>query len=394
MIFTPVHRPTHWSATLLRGVFCLALLQGSFLLSAQSFNFEPVSPVIVSARTAGYGGAYSAVEAGFDTLTTNPAALAYVSKEWSYSRLAMQVSGPLFDLPAVFQADDIPTAMLDLVAKNNGVYVGSSVTGPIAFGKVDKNFGFGVFNRTLTTSDIPSLTKATVMAGEEILLVGGYGLTVYEKGPHSIAVGLQMKGFFQSFIVETGTSLTVLNTFVDADVNHVPTVLSTGFGVDIGVLYRFGPRFSAGMTCKDLYTPVFSTRYGNMSDYMSGNPDSDTMYDRLASNLTLGAAYEIPVPEQWTTITGWKVMTDYRNALDVFQPIHRNLILNFAFGTELELLDVVSLRAGFRETYLSTGLGLDLTVCKIDFAMYGTELGLDPGERALLNMALSVSFEY
>ena len=48
--------------------------------SAQTSNFEPVAPRTGSARLAGFGGAYTALEAGFDTLSTNPAALAYVSK--------------------------------------------------------------------------------------------------------------------------------------------------------------------------------------------------------------------------------------------------------------------------------------------------------------------------
>jgi len=385
---------SHPKSRLIPGVFLILLLQTPLLLSAQAFKFEPISPVIVSGRTAGYGGAYSAIEAGFDTLTTNPAALAYVDKEWSVARLAVNVSGPLFDLPVVVQSDDMVSSILGLVGDNNGVYIGLNMTGPIAFGKVDRNFGFGVFNRTIASADIPSISRATVLTGEEILLVGGYGLNVWEKGKNSIAVGLQMKGFFQSFVYESGTAITVLNTFMDMDIKGIPAVLSTGFGVDVGVLYRLGDNFSAALTCKDLYTPVFSTRYENIGYYMVGEPDADTLFDRLPLNLTAGVAYSIPLPERWGTISDWKVMFDYRNALDILNPLYRNPVLNLAAGTELVLLDVVSLRAGISDAYLSSGLGLDLSVCQIDFAMYGTEMGLDPGRRPLLNMVLSVGFVY
>ncbi len=384
----------HPKSRLVSGIFFFLLLQSFVLLSAQAFKFEPIRPVIVSGRTAGYGGAYSAIEAGFDTLTTNPAALAYVDKEWAVARLAANVAGPLFDLPVIVQSDDMISSILGLVGDNNGVYIGLNMTGPIAFGKVDRNFGFGVFNRTIASADIPSISRATVLSGEEILLVGGYGLNVWEKGKQSIAVGLQMKGFFQTFVYESGTAITVLNTFMNMDINGIPTVLSTGFGVDVGVLYRLGDNFSAGLTCKDLYTPVFSTRYENIGTYMMGEPDADTLYDRLAPNLTAGVAYTIPLPDRWNTISAWKVMFDYRNALDILNPLYRNPVLNFAAGTEIVLLDVVSLRAGIRDTYLSSGLGLDLTVCQIDFAMYGTEMGLDPGRRPLLNMVFSVGFVY
>ena len=371
--------------------FALLALQAT---AAQDFEFEPVAPRIVSARLAGFGGSYCALEAGIDTLSTNPAALSYTKPEWSFARVAMHVSGPLFDLPSVFKSDDETDALLDLVEENNGVYIGADMTGPLAVARVDRNFGFGVFNRTLSVSDIPSLTRATIYVGEEFLLVGGYGLTVWDKGPHAISVGLQLKGFFQVFVTETGTSVSVVNTLTDLDIDGLPSVLSTGFGIDAGVLYRLGKRFDAALVCRDLYTPVFSTQYDGINGFIDGDSTSDTNYDRLPIDLTVGVAYSIPLPEHWSTVSSWRVMFDYRDILAFTDPVYRNPVLNVAFGTELVLLDVVSLRVGISDSYLSGGIGLDLTVCNIDLAMYGSELGLEPGRRPLLNMALSVAFEY
>jgi hypothetical protein len=377
-----------------RAAAALFALACAATLNAQSFTFEPIAPRIVCPGLEGSGGAYSAVAEGFDTLSTNPAALAFVDREWSFTRLACEVSGPLFDIPSVFEADDMTTGILDLVKENNGVFIGANMTGPIAFGKVERNFGFGVFNRSMTNVNVPSITKAKLIAGEELLFVGGYGLVLYEKGPHTVSGGLQLKGFFQSFVYEDDTAIQVLNTFTNFDTNGIPAVLSTGFGLDVGAIYRYDKRLSASLSCKDLYTPVFSTRYANYGDFLKGDPDSDTDYDRLTPNLTVGTAYEIPLPEHWTTITRWNLMFDWRDALSVFRIIHRNTILNFAVGSEVELLDIVYLRAGIRDAYLSAGLGLDLSAFKIDFAMYGTELGLEPGDRPLLNIALSTAFQY
>ena len=362
--------------------------------SAQDFDFEPVAPRVVSARLAGFGGPYCALEAGVDTLSTNPAALSYTKPEWSFARMAMHVSGPLFDLPSVFKSDDETDALLDLVEENNGVYIGADITGPLAVAKVDRNFGFGVYNRTMTVSDIPSLARATIYVGEEFLLVGGYGLTVWQKGPHAVSVGLQLKGFFQVFVTETGTSVSVVNTLTDLDFNGLPSVLSTGFGIDAGFLYRLGDRLDAGIVCRDLFTPVFSTQYDGIDGFLDGDKTSDTNYDRLPVDLTVGAAYRIPLPAHWSTISSWRVMFDYRDILAFTDPVYRNPVLNFAFGTELVLMEVVSLRMGITDAYLAGGIGLDLTICKIDLAMYGSELGLEPGRRPLLNMALSVAFEY
>jgi hypothetical protein len=369
------------------------ILRGAAVF-ADTFTFDPVRPEIESGKFAGFGGAYSTLEAGFDTLSTNPAALAYVNREWSVARIAVKASGPLFDLPAVFQSSDVASGVIDLVAANKGVYFGANMTGPLAFGKVDKNFGFGIFNRTISSVNVSSLVKGTVMAGEELLMVGGYGMTIFEKGPNSIAVGLQLKGYFQTFMYDSGTAISVIQSVTQLSADGIPAVFSTGFGLDVGALYKLDDQFSAAITCKDLFTPVFSTRYASFSSYLENTPNSSTVFTKLDPNLTAGVAYSLPIPDSWTTVSSLKFMFDYRDALSVFKAVYRNPILNCALGSELVLLKTVSLRAGINESYLSAGLGLDLTIFDIDFAMYGSELGLDPGSRPLLNMALSVAFEY
>ena len=379
--------------TIMKASFCALLIALCATIGAQSFDFDPIRPEIVSARLAGYGGPYTTLEAGIDTLSTNPAALAFVKPEWSFSRIAANVSGPLFDLPAVFQSSDIPSAVLDLVAENNGLYVGGEVTGPIAIAKVDKNFGFGIFNRVITNANIPSLSKANVYAGAELLLVGGYGMTILNSGPHSLSLGIQVKGFVQTLFDESGNSLTVLTNFSNMDADSIPVVLSTGFGIDAGVLYKLGD-LSVGITCKDAFTPVFSTHYANLSAFGGGTPDSSVQFATIDPVLSAGIAYSIPFPEDWFALTSLKFMLDYQDIIPLFKPLHRNPLLNVALGTELVLVNIVSLRAGINETYLTAGVGLDLAIFKIDFAMYGKELGLEPGKRPCLNMAFGLSFEY
>lgn len=383
------------SKRLTAGLAAAALLFGAALpLTAADFRFEPFAPSPVSAKTAGSAGPYAAQVAGFDTLFTNPAALAYVDSAWSIARVSMSASGPLFDLPSAFLADDIETEMLGLVADNNGIYVGSGITGPIAFGKVDKNFGFGIFNDTTVVANIPSLTKASILAGEDFLLTGAYGLELLQKKDHSLSLGLQLKGYFQTFVSQSGTATQILSTATSLDVNGIPMVLSTGFGLDGGLMYRYGTLFSAGLVCRDLYTPAFSTRYANLDDYLAAKPDAETISALLPMNLSAGVAFSVPLPDRWLTVSSWDFMFDYRDILAWLEPIQPNPVLYVNLGTEMVLLDVVSLRAGINETYLAAGLGLNLTVCKIDFAFYGSELGIEPGKRPLLNMDISVSFEY
>ncbi len=363
-------------------------------LSAADFNFDPYAPEPVSAKTAGMGGPFTTQITGFDTLLTNPAGLAYVDKTWSIARIAMHAAGPLFDLPAVLMSDDITGGILDLVAENNGIYIGSGVTGPLAFGMVDRNFGAGIFSDTNLVVNIPSLTRASIVIDNDFLLTGAYGLTVYEKEEHSLALGLQLKGYIQNFMIQQGTALEIMDIATSMNPSGIPLMLSTGFGLDTGLMYRYGSLFSAAILCRNLLTPAFTTHYANLDDYLSATPDADTQSALLPIELSAGVGFSVPLPDRWQTVTSWNVMLDYRNALEILEPLYRNPILNVGIGTELVLLDVVSLRAGIHETYLATGLGLDLTFCKLDFALYGSELGLDPGVRPLLNMDLSLSFEY
>jgi hypothetical protein len=378
----------------LRASLCVVLIASGTLVYGQSFNYEPNRPNIKSPYLSSLGGTYSAIESGFNTLFTNPAALTYVQKEVSIARISFHATGAVLDLPAAFRASDVTQELLNMVVENNGLYMGANITGPIAAGKVDTNFGFGFFNQTVVEVDVASVGSARLSTGEEFLLIGAYGLQILEKDTHALALGFQLNGFFQSFTEFSGTAVSVLDTFTSLDFQSIPVIMSAGIGVDVGVLYRLGNRFSAGIVCRDLYTPVFSTRYANMGDYLSGSPNSDTVKNVLFPNLSIGVAMPIPYPTRWTTISSWTFMADYRNALEIFRPLYRNPILNVGLGTEMKLLKVVSVRLGISETYPAMGLGLDLSFCEIELAMYGTELGLDPGSRPLYNAIFSVAFEY
>lgn len=370
--------------------YAVALLALAFSVA---YGQSPIRPRIVSARLAGFAGPFAAQEAGIDTLSTNPAMLAFSDSVWSLGRLAAHVSGPLFDLPAVFQEEDVSEAILDLVGENNGIYIGTEITGPLSIAHVERNFGFGIFNRTIVEADIPNLSYGSLIAGEEVLITGGYGLTVFQKDIHSVSAGFQLKGFFQTYTTQGGTALGILDTAESLDLASIPTILATGFGLDAGLLYKMGDALSAGLVCRDLYTPVFTTEYASMDDYLAGN-GGDAIYARIDPELTVGASYSLQLPEDWITISQWGFYFDYRDILGLFDIIPVNPILNVALGTEMILLDVVSLRAGINESYAALGLGLDLSILSLDVAMYGSELGIDPGARPLLNMEVSMAIEF
>ncbi len=372
----------------------LLFLALAFCTPATAESFKPIRPEVVSPRLSAIGGPHTAMEAGFETLLTNPAALAFVEKEISFGRLAVRVSGPLFDVPALFESEDMAGDILDLVTVYNGISLGTQISGPLSFGLVNTNFGYGVFNRTFTTIFVPSLSLARITAGEEFLITGGYGAKVLDTSQHILTAGMQMRGFVQVLLQEEGDALPTMSKLASMNPDGIPAYLVTGFGLDVGLLYRFANQLNAGLICRDVYTPVFWTPYANYKDFLKGDSVHKAHYTTILPILSGGISWEPVLPESWATITGFSLMLDYRDMLAPLQLIHKNPVLNIATGAELELLETVTLRAGIQDAYLSAGMGLDLTLFTLDIAMYGTEVSLEPGRRPMLNLALGFNFVY
>ena len=93
-------------------------------------------------------------------------------------------------------------------------------------------------------------------------------------------------------------------------------------------------------------------------------------------------------------IDSFTLALDYDDILDLASVLPRNPILNVGLGLEARLLDIVSLRAGVSDALLNAGVGLDLSALRVDLAVFGTELGLDPGDRPTYNLLASLEFSY
>lgn len=365
---------------------------GSFLfLSAQTI--DPITPTIVSPRLAGFGGSYTGLEAGFETLFTNPAALATVNKKRSIAQINAHVAGPISGILELSQAEDMMQGVLDFVgSRSDGLYLGADITGPISFGIVQKNVGFGVFNRTLLSVDVPTIMGMDINAGEETFLTGGFGFDAFSIKNNYFAIGVQFKGFFQTLTGVSGSVLDIMG-LLESDNLDIPLALALGYGVDLGFMYRLGNFLNIGVVYRDIFAPV-SMRYYNGIDNFLNSTERERESIMLASNLSVGLLCNVPTPQSWPFISSLKLMADYSDILRLLEPFSRNPVLNVQLGTELVLLDVVALRAGIHEGYLAAGIGLDLTYFQIDFAMYGSEQGFEPGARPALNLELGLSFKY
>jgi hypothetical protein len=62
----------------------------------------------------------------------------------------------------------------------------------------------------------------------------------------------------------------------------------------------------------------------------------------------------------------------------------------FTFGTEIELLSTISLRAGLNSEYLSLGAGLKMGVVKLDLGIYSKAWGLNKVDTKEIGFSFSL----
>ena len=112
------------------------------------------------------------------------------------------------------------------------------------------------------------------------------------------------------------------------------------------------------------------------------------------SSLAVGVGIKIPTGFTFGVISSWTAYVDHENVFEFFKEDNlRNPLLGLNVGTEIELFKTILLRVGMNDSYLSAGCGLKLGVFRIDAALFGSELGLEPGSKPNLNAALSISFQ-
>ncbi|MBL8967771.1 MAG: hypothetical protein JNG85_12260 [Spirochaetaceae bacterium] len=377
------------------GPVAAALCLSAALASAQPIEaFKASSP-----REIAMGGSHAAVADDFYSLLANPAAMVAVKPELFASRLAIGASGPVFDLAnLMLGGGDIMTALADLLAKNDyKLYAGLEIAGPLAFGYVGEGLGFGLFNRTRMSLNSASVTSLRVLASEDILLTGGYAYRFLLGKGHALDLGLLAKGFIRGEL-DARDSLVGIQNLISGSSSILarPFYLTTGIGFDLGLRWNWEERFSAGLVCRDAYSPGLISEYTSLLGFV-GNPGSALTGSRSAkvpTDLAVGGSWSPDLGILGRYVDDFILAIDYRDILDLARPMPRNAILNLGLGLEVRALDIISVRIGFSEALLAAGIGFDLGAFKLEAAAWGSELSDEPGGRPIYNLLLAFDFIY
>ena len=89
-------------------------------------------------------------------------------------------------------------------------------------------------------------------------------------------------------------------------------------------------------------------------------------------------------------------MVDYHDMFDflIYPPASTHPLLHIGVGCELQLLEIVYLRAGFYQCLPSAGLGIDLSLFTLNMAIFGRELSREPGGYPIYGYMIGLEFRY
>jgi len=363
-------------------------------LAASAQAVEPFS--LPSARMAALGGPHAASVSGVDAIFENPAGFVTDDAEFSAASLVLNPSGPFFDIVGMMVSGGDPLADLTTLFDDNGrLYMQTDVLGPLAFGYVGKGLGFGLFNRTVMTLNAASLMSVQYSVSEEFLLAGGYAYRFSFGERQTLDVGMMPKGFIRAAIADTKSLSEVVDLASNpGDLLASPFMMTSGIGFDVGAIWTLDDSLSFGLVARDAYSPAMVTSYADYGTFTSSPGSGSSSYAVVPADLSIGLAYSPRFQLLDRLGADLLVLFDYVDILDLFAVIPRNPILNVRVGFEATLLDILSLRAGIKDALPTAGFGIDLDAFTFSLAMYGEELGLDPGSRPVFNLLVALDFKY
>ncbi|MDR1784931.1 MAG: hypothetical protein LBR23_00465 [Spirochaetaceae bacterium] len=369
-------------------------------LSAALVFADPIKKMpplaVPTVESRGFGGTHVAFTDDVFSLLVNPAAMMQ-TRERRFLTLSSTMYSPqvVFDLLTPLLEGDM-TEMLSKWgdAGNEGrLAFGSSLPGfPLSIAWVADGFGLGFWNNIDMVSQVIGTTVKIETLVDFIMPVG-FAFKVLDTDHHDLDAGVTGKFFVRGWGSYRMKMMDVLDdsgNFLDGMV--VPLI--AGFGLDAGFTYRWDIGLSAGLTFDDIAT--FGGEISRI-DLTGGSEKKDTIY-QVPFSMNAGVSYDarfgkfFPRAPGWLAKSGFFAALDFRDfARDWNDYSQRNPVLGIGAGVGLNLIGVFTLRAGINEALPAVGLGIDLGAVEFDFAYYGREYGLEPGQMPVAAVSFSFS---
>ncbi len=343
--------------------FLLALIFIFFTNALYASNYIASYPYILkSTRALGMGNAYYTLSEDQYALFYNPAGLARI-KESRYDILNIQ--GGISKNSIKFYNDvkstdwDDEKEIADLLDDYNNELQHASLSTFPAYYK--KNFAVGLF-ATFNGDAIPHSIREYPELYTKIHLdygiAAGYSMSFLDN--NSLQVGIAAKYMFRKSLTASYTAADLTEDFEEL----IKDDIKDGDGLigDVGIIYNF--HFLQNMN------PRIGAAVNNIG--MTGLGDAED----LKTTLNLSVAIS---PEFFGKI-GSHFLLEFHDATknwdednDLGKRIHAGAEFNF-------FNNILAVRTGLNQGYLTFGAGLDFNILKIDYAYYTEEIGAYAGQ--------------
>ncbi len=355
-------------------------------------SFFDLFKISNSARAAAMGGLHCALADDSTTLFSNPAGLRSVERELKVSEVALS-----FYESALEIAGEALSGAPGPASNRNATY---SLWGPLAFSSIRKGRGFGMFS----SSDAfvhawgPS-PSAELIIQDNLVLIGGWAFRIPlpEGSRSTLDLGFSLVGF----ATVRGYYNFDIRQLFQANATIQDMLASSGLfqrrlgaGIDVGVLYSFDNLFSIGLAGRNL-AATQTKDFATIQDFLNGGA-STVWYIALPMDISAGLLFRPPLGRLERFVSDLILAADYHNIFDflIYPDGATNPLLHIGVGLELELLEIVSLRAGYYQCLPSLGMGLDLTLFKLNFAYFGREKSAEPGGYPVYCYTIGLEFSY
>ena len=379
-------------------IVCMAVFLSLPLFAADPIEVRPFT--MSGARERGMGGPHVAFTDNVFSLFVNPAAL-HESNEKSFFELGLGLHGPVLELVDIMNkaqgaGDQELVNQIGAFAKKSGgkIPLGAEVRFPLSIGYTANGLGWGVWNKVWLDTKIIGTDIEADAAVDFVLNFGmSFNIFTFEGlGSHFLDTGFVVKALARGGAIGFDENLlnvmdpNMMDTFVD-DINF-PLLL--GGGLDLGLTYRWkkfipGNTFIAAITFDDLPT-LLSARP------LAGKDKCEKYV--ISPTVNIGAAYTFDLTAFAPVPLEFAFAIDYHDISRWFTPddfTKRNPVLNLSMGLEITAFKIASLRFGMNEMLPAFGVGVNLKGFKVEGALYGKELGIEPGQLPAYAFDLSIS---
>jgi hypothetical protein len=341
------------------------------------------------ARNMSLGGGHVGLDGEFSSLFTNPAAFVGVEQQKSISEFVIDVID--IDVVSNVLTSDEPLVELSSLLAYR-IEASLDMAGPMAFGRVGNNHGWGVFNVTRfgMVWDRNDIYNISLTLTEEFIFACAYGFRLYDGPKSRFDMGLTAKLFVRMGYNSPPIYVQQLR-YILQDLVESPFETQLGAGADIGFRWMLSDSLSFAAVLYDPFSPTWVTQYSRLEKIATQEMTVQGSVP-VTPRASVGISWKMTSPFWHRYFSGITFSLDYFGLLDNLSERPRDPLLNFNAGLEVRMLEVFTIRGGLRDLLPSVGVGINYTFMNVDIAFYGKELGIEPYQYETWAITLDFSF--